>query len=741
MYKKLFAFILLVLPSQLLYAKNVEIKAKRFSKGEIKVDGIVSQEEWGDFTPIEDFVELQPEEGKIPPVKTQVFVGYDDKNLYVAFKCYDDVKTIRKTLTPRDHLSFSDDMVLFYLWTYSKGGEGYIFATNPFSVQYDGKKEPPPNNNDDWSFDTQWEVKSFIGDSSWSAEFKIPFSSLRFETKEKQNWRITFVRIRPRASQNMYSFPKLSLNNPSIFDQSAILIIPEEISFHIKRLSLIPYVIGSQNGWMEGEKYHLDRGKFNIGGSGKYQVSPNLTLDFALNPDYSNIETDIPQIDINTTYALYYPEKRPFFMEGSDIIKTPIEVFYTRMVNNPLYAVKLTGRALDLDLYLLSAYDENALYIVPLEDFSVKFPTSKKGFINFIRVKKNILNSESYIGLILGDREMKKDEYNNGFGRIAGFDTKIRFLKHYTLSYQGVYSNTKEPEDSTLFSGYGINFDTHTDRFDGEEFDGFAHKLKFYTVFRNLYLSSYYKIFSPSFRSDIGYIGRNNLKKGGIAIRPIFYINKSGINQLAFGANYSKERNFARESKMEFLNLNAYIQFSFAQINLNLNKNFYNQRYSGKFFKDLGYFSTSIYSVPLKWLSAYANFSTGKDIYYRELIPDYETSVSGGINLRHEKMLLSIKAHRQLIYRDRYKNLISDASVFSLKTTYSFTNALSFRLTGFYYTNNKSVGISPLLTYQLTPFTVFYLGANINALKKDNADGIKAQDHQVYLKLQYVFKI
>ncbi len=740
MYKKLFTLIFLVL-FQLLHAQNLEVRPKRFSQGEIKVDGIVSKDEWGDFTPIEDFFEFQPEEGKIPPVKTHVFVGYDDKNLYVVFKCYDDVKSIRKTLTPRDQITGMDDIVFFYLWTYSKGGEGYMFSTNPLSVQYDGIKGPPPNNNEDWGFDTQWDVKSFIGDSFWSAEFQIPFSSLRFEAKKEQNWRILFVRIRPRTSTEMYSFPKFSLNNPSLFAQSAILIIPEEISFNAKRLSLIPYLIGSQNGWVEGEKYNLDRGKFNVGGSGKYQISPNLTFDFALNPDYSNIETDIPQIDINTTYALYYPEKRPFFMEGSSIIETPIDVFYTRMVNNPLYAMKLTGKVSNFDLYLLSSYDENTLYIVPLEDFSYPFSSDKKSFINFLRIKDNILNPESYIGLTIGDREVRKDEFDNGYGRILGFDTKISALKHYTLTYQGVYSDTKETEDTTLFTGYGINFDKYTDRFDGEKFDGFAHRLKFSSDFRNLHLSLYYKALSPTFRSEVGYIDRNNLKEGGINIFPIFYINKFGFNKISFGADYSKEINYENEVKMEDIQLSANTHLSFGQTSLIFYKSFYNKRFSDKFFKNLGNLFFSISSFPLKWLGIYSSFYTAKIIYYKELIPAYEIGFSTSANFRWEKLSLRVQSERQFLYRERYRGLISDATVFSLSTDYSFTNALSFRLISFYYTNDKSVGFYPLFTYQLSPFTSFYIGANINTLKEDEPFGIKGQNHQIFLKFQYLFKI
>ncbi len=388
-------------------------------------------------------------------------------NLYIAFKCYDDMKTVRKTLTKRDEIMM-DDMVIIYLDTYGKD-EGYIFGTNPLGIQFDGKKEPPPKGREDYSFDTYFEVKSFISDSFWSCEFKIPFSSLRFESKENNEWRCVFLRIRPRETFNIYSFPFISKSNPSIFGQGLKIIIPEKIYSKEKRKDIIPYLIGSQNG-IRKVRYENDRGKFNAGLSGKTGLSGNLVLDWALNPDFAQIETDIPQIDVNTTYALFYPEKRPLFMEGSQYINMPLNLFYTRMVNNPLYALKLTGRVSTFDIYFLSSYDENTPFILPFEDASFSFGSNKKSFINLLRVRSDFLNKESYIGFLMGDRELKRDNFDNGYGRIFGFDTRLRFLNHYTIEYQGGYSITKEPEDTNLFSGIGINFKDYTDRFDGEKF-------------------------------------------------------------------------------------------------------------------------------------------------------------------------------------------------------------------------------------------------------------------------------
>jgi hypothetical protein len=195
-------FILNIIFFTFLYSS--EFTLPKFEKSP-EIDGII-EDVWKNSLIFKDFKEFMPKEGEIPPFETKVFIGYDEKNLYVAFKCYDDVKTIRKTLTKRDEIQ-NDDIVLFFLYTYEKD-DAYIFGTNALSVQFDGIKIG--TQMEDYSFDTYFEVRSFISDSFFSSEFKIPFSYLRFERKEKNEWRIVFIRVRPREYTGIYSFPSIS---------------------------------------------------------------------------------------------------------------------------------------------------------------------------------------------------------------------------------------------------------------------------------------------------------------------------------------------------------------------------------------------------------------------------------------------------------------------------------------------------------------------------------------------------
>jgi len=705
------------------------------------IDGII--QEFENFEKIDSFIVVEPQEGKIPPVKTECYIAYDQNNIYFAFKCYDDVKNIRKTLTKRDNFAM-DDMVVVYLDTYGKERDGYIFGTNPLGVQYDGIKGPPPGNFEDWTFDTYFEVKSFISDSFWSCEFKIPFSSLRFENKEKQEWKVAFLRVRPRQSFEIYSFPFLSKDNPSFFAQGATLLIPERIYSREKRHEFIPYLIGSQSGLKE-EEYKNDKGKFNFGLSGKTKILQNLILDYAIRPDFAQIETDFPQIDVNTPFALYYPEKRPLFMEGKEMIETPINAIYTRMINNPLYALKLTGRISKFDLYFLSSYDKNTLYILPFEDASSSLLTDKKSFINILRLKHDFLNKESHLGILIADREVEKDEFNNGFGRIFGFDTKIRFLKHYTFEYQGIYSSTKESGDTNLIIWPYLKFKEYTSRFDGERFDGFAQKINIGAYFRNLSSSINYSDFSPTFRSDLGYIRRNDFRKGGVNISPTIYPNKYGFNRISAIFNYSKELNYEKILKDETFSIGLTSTLNFAQTNFEIFWSKSNERVFNiyknchQYFKDFKDLNFYINSIPKKWITFGTGLNAGNSIYYSypNYLPAYQISLWSYFNFLLTKFIFSFGGERYYLYKEKYKNLIYDVSTFWTSINYSFTQNLSFRFILTYNTYHKDLGFFPLFSYQLTPFTLFYLGANINTIKHPYK--IEGKDHQIFLKIQYSF--
>lgn len=695
-------------------------------KSEIKIDGNVSKEEYKEALKITNFIMFEPVEGKEPQFNTLAFLGCDNLNLYIAFICYDDIFTLKATLTKRDIFS-SDDMVFIELDPIGNLENFYIFGANPLGVKYDGIRYI--NGEEDYKFDTNFDVKSEVYDSFWVAEFKIPFSSFSTFSPRKR-WRFFLTRIRPRENFEIYSFPPISKSIPSICSQSGSLILPFQINIRI--LHILPYILLFRNSDSNPANFLLPQ--YKLGLTGKYKHSPQLTFDFAINPDYAQIETDMPQIDVNTTFALFYPEKRPIFMEGLSLFQTPIKVIYTRNMNAPLYALKLTGRFKRYDIGLISTYDKHSVYVIPFEEASFSLFSNKKSFSNIFRIKKDLFE-ESYIGLLLAHREIE-----NSFNRIGGVDTRLRFLNHYILDYQFVYSYTKEPFDSILSINFNnLNFKKFTGRFDGEKFRGFAQETNFNLYFRNFIGNIWFRDYSPTFRSDLGFIERNNFKEIEIKGGPRCFPNKYGLSEITLWLWFSQMYNYENILREKQKTASLYMSFIGQTTVITKFSNIY-KKYGEKRFPDLWDYNISIYTSPIKYFSLNNYFNISKTINYTDTTKGYSIYYSLFFELKPiPKIQTSVSLSRYYLYKRVWKNSIYDVKTMSAKFSYQFTLNLSFRSILQYYTKTKELGIYSLISYELNPFTVLYLGANINALKYTQK--LEGKDHQVFLKFQYLFKI
>ena len=254
-------------------------------------------------------------------------------------------------------------------------------------------------------------------------------------------------------------------------------------------LEILPYVLGSQSGNISDannadSEFKNEKIKGQFGFNVKYGITSNLTTDFTYNPDFSQVESDANQINVNTTFALFYPEKRPFFLEGSSIFDSPMNVVYTRSINKPVFAAKTSGRIGTFDLGYILAYDDNTPFIVPFEEKSEVIATNRKSISNIVRLKKNF-KDDSFLGLIYTDREVKKDNNNtfdiDGFNRVFGIDGRFSMFKYYFLTFQLLGYQTRELNDTTIFYDT-TRFDgrKYTGSFDGERFFGYSGCRKAY---------------------------------------------------------------------------------------------------------------------------------------------------------------------------------------------------------------------------------------------------------------------
>jgi hypothetical protein len=297
-------------------------------------------------------------------------------------------------------------------------------------------------------------------------------------------------------------------------------------------------------------------------------------------------------------------------MEGKTLFETPINAIYTKSINDPLYAVKLTGRFNKYDIGFISAYDEHSPYTIPFEEASFSIPSDKKSFSNIFRIKRDLFE-ESHIGLLFATRDVEKS-----FNRIAGIDTRLRFLTHYTLNYQYVYSCTKEPSDTLLSESFNsINFDKYTGGFDGEKLYGYAQELNFNAYFRNFIGNIWFGDYSPCFRSDLGFIKRNNFREIEIRGGPRGFPNKYGLTEISLWLWHTSNWNYDNILKERSNAISLYLS-GVGQTTIITKYSRIKKRYSDKYFPDLWDYNTSIYTSPLKYFSLNFYFDISKTISY-----------------------------------------------------------------------------------------------------------------------------
>ncbi|HCN25583.1 MAG TPA: hypothetical protein DIS65_09520, partial [Candidatus Marinimicrobia bacterium] len=312
--------------------KNPVLEIKRVLNA-IIIDGDLTDLEWGKAGGTDYFVEIEPGENIRPPEKTEVKVSYDDDNLYVAFWAYADPKDIRASFQKRDQ-AWMDDFVAIFLDTYGDANTGTMIGSNPYGIQMDAKNNG--GGDDDPTFDLVYDSKGRITDEGYEVEMAIPFSSLSFPDKNVQEWKVGFYRSLPREKRSQIVWGGFDRTNPCFLCQMGTLIgiqgIKQRGSFEF-----LPAIVGSQTAELDQNntlKKGAAAGEASLGI--KYSLSSDRVIELTINPDYSQVEADEEQVDVNTTFALFFPEKRPFFNAGNDLINTWINAIYTRSINNPI---------------------------------------------------------------------------------------------------------------------------------------------------------------------------------------------------------------------------------------------------------------------------------------------------------------------------------------------------------------------------------------------------------------------
>ena len=461
----------------------------------ITIDGRLDEAAWTDGLSLDLLYEWEPGENIEPPVKTRVYVLYDDTHLYVAFRAYDpDPSAIRAHFMDRDEVStfVQDDHVVFQVDTFDDQRRAFQFRVNPYGIQADAVFNQAVG--EDFSWDVVWRSAGSIDDQGWSAELAIPFHQLRFpKSEEAQTWGVDFGRSYPRLVRHRIAANPFSRSNNCLLCQVPRIAGFEGLSPGLG-LEIAPTVTVNRVDVAPELGADLESGDEDTeaGLSIRWSPTTSLTLNATLNPDFSQVEADAAQLQVNERFALQFPEKRPFFLEGADFFGTPIETLFTRSIANPEWGLKLTGKMGASAIGFLAARDEINNVLLPANNFT-RLITLDGGVDNAVARWRRDIGDASNFGLMITDREGDNGYHN----RVATADGDIFFNPRNRFQWQASVSDTQYPLEAAL------NLGQPADAFGGQALQGI------YFYGDRLWNGSLgYRTFSRGFRADSGFVPR-----------------------------------------------------------------------------------------------------------------------------------------------------------------------------------------------------------------------------------------
>jgi hypothetical protein len=415
---------------------SLDVEPPRIDQS-IEIDGKLDESVWSQAAVLAGFSRYAPVDGAPADNATDVLVWYSPAAMHFGIRAAAPAGSVRATLADRDRIQ-SDDHIIIFLSTYNDGRQALVFGVNPFGVQLDGAlaegtrgsgggfsglstgRESP-----DLSPDYVFQSKGRVTDSGYEVEVRIPFKSLRYQSQPTQDWGIHVTRVVPQQGIED-SWAPAKRDEASFLAQSGRLKNLTDLRRGLV-LDLNPIATAKLDGRPSASGWSYDASRPEFGMNLRWGITPNLTMNGTVNPDFSQVESDAGQFSFDPRQALFFPEKRPFFLDGIEQFATPNNLIYTRRVVAPIAATKITGKVTArTNLAFLAAVDDEALSATG-EDHPV---------FNILRVQQDI-GAKSRAALVYTDR-IDGDRSN----RVIGSDARLVWKDIYSLTMQGALSRT-----------------------------------------------------------------------------------------------------------------------------------------------------------------------------------------------------------------------------------------------------------------------------------------------------------
>jgi hypothetical protein len=719
-------------------AGRVASRAIPHSTAAVLVDGKLDDAIWREALALPLTVETYPRENQVPEVETTAYLVENGDQLLIAFDAKDpDPASIRAYLRDRDS-AFNDDFVGVVLDTFNDQRRAFEFFVNPFGVQMDLIQDDV-SRNESSSWNAIWDSAGEINDRGFTVEIAIPFSQLRFPSVAgEQTWGIDVLRFRPRAQRARIS------NNPQDRNRNCYLCQFGKFTGFAnaepgKALEVVPSLTAARTDARPSTVGPLEQGDFETeAGLGvRWGITPDLTLDLALNPDFSQVEADFAQLEENSTFALFYPETRPFFLEGEDYYASPLQAVFTRTVADPDLGTKFTGRLgrnNTVGVFATNDTVTNLLLPGPFGSRTTSLDQENDAFVG--RYTRGFGNT-STIGALVTSRE--GDGYSN---EVAGFDGRYFINDQSTLRFQYLDSRTEYP--STTAAEFG----------QAEEIAGDAWRVEYRYGSRNWFAQYWHQDLDPDFRADSGFISRVDIAQDRFEMNRTFYGDEDAwYTDFRLGVQGGQIE--TADGELINRNVQPFITFqgplqSFGRLGAGVRKEYWN----GETYDLQGGFMFGQFR-PRSGLNINMEISRGEQI-------DYTNSRLA--DQRRVQPQIDWNATRHLLVRLRYTSdrlsakdgpTVFDAKLLDLRLTWQFNVRSFVRLTVqdqdvernvdlyvnrlFADPSTSSLGTQLLYSYKLNPQTVLFAGYSDNSLEDDTTRELERMGRTLFFKLSYAW--
>jgi hypothetical protein len=711
--------------------------------GPITIDGDLSDEAWQHATRVDKWYETNPGDNVEPKVRNVGYLAYDDRFFYAAFEFEDpNPSRIRAPYSDRDDIGNGYyDYGGILIDPRNTGNTGVFFVVTPRNIQYDSIQDD--SSGEDSSPDFFWDSATRITPHGWTLEMRIPFSSLRYRNVDPQTWRIFLYRSYPRDFTYKFFSAKIPRGNNCFVCYTNVLTGLEHLPGG-RHMVVAPHVTARDVAQPSGDLgTPLVSGPVGsqLGLDIKYLPNADNVLDMTIKPDFSQVESDTAQIATNQRFALFYPEKRPFFLEGVDLFAAPIQAVYTRTITAPGAGARATGKAAGLRYTVLVANDTGGGSAVLPGPTGSSLASVDFGSTVFVARAKQHLGL-SFISVLATDREHRDGQ---GHNRVVGPDFQWRPDASDVVSGQWLFSDTKTPNHPDLAVEWT-----------GQTLTGHAGVAQWSHSTTHLDWFGVYRDISGGFRADTGFVPQVGYREvsgqSGWTIRPTGFASRvrgffNVDRQVDFsGALISRDvqPGVGMETK-----LNGFMQFRYIDDRIRTRGGVPIGR------RQFGYalqFSPSRFFVQVA-----ANGTLGQDIDFDNSRPGRGPTINLSATLRptnHLEVAL-IENQQWLDVNDQFgqPRRLFTARVSRARGTYTFTSRLFVRAIGQYVSTNRDpslylssvsaasgdFGGSVLLAYKINWQSVMFVGygddRELTAQRQ-----LARLDRQVFVKLSYAFQ-